>query len=64
MKLLEPGEMPVEMRRRHRRVLLQDVLTFQGSLRHDGADALGEMQDQAAEDGLYDPLDDPPPSTR
>lgn len=56
--------MPVEMRRRHRRVLLQDVLTFQGSLRHDRADALGEMQDQAAEDGLYDPLDDPPPSTR
>ena len=52
------------MRGRHRRVRLQDVLDFQDSLRRDRADALDEMQDQAAEDGLYDLLDGPPPSTR
>lgn len=64
VKLLESGEMPFEMRGRHRRVRLQDVLEFQDSLRQDRADALDEMQDQAAEDGLYDLLDSPPPSTR
>ncbi|GAP79474.1 MULTISPECIES: helix-turn-helix domain-containing protein [Brachybacterium] len=64
VKLLESGEMPFEMRGRHRRVRLQDVLTFQHSLRQDRADTLDEMQDQAAEDGLYDLLDGPPPSTR
>ena len=64
VKLLESGELAFEMRGRHRRVHLQDVLDFQNSLRRDRADALNEMQDQAVEDGLYDLLDGPPPSTR
>lgn len=64
VKLLESGELAFEMRGRHRRVRLQDVLDFQDSLRHNRADALDEMQDQAVEDGLYGLLDGPPPSTR
>lgn len=64
VKLLEAGELPFEMRGRHRRVRLQDVLDFQHSLRKERADALDEMQGQAAADGLYDLLDGPPPATR
>lgn len=64
VKLLESGELTFEMRGRHRRVRLQDVLDFQDSLRQERADTLDEMQEQATQDGLYDLLDGPLPSTR
>lgn len=64
VKLLERGELPFEMRGRHRRVRLEDVLTFQDSLRRDRSEALDTLQHQSQEDGLYDLLDRPPTSTR
>jgi|SRR5699024_146864 len=64
VKLLENGELSFEMRGRHRRVRLQEVLDFQDSLRTERADALDDMQVSATEDGLYDLLDGPPTTTR
>lgn len=64
VKLLKDGELAYEMRGRHRRVRLDDVLAFQNGLRKDRADALDTMQEQAQDDGLYDLLDGPAPSTR
>lgn len=64
VKLLEEGELAFELRGRHRRVHLDDVLAFQHSLRRDRADALDTMQQQSQEHGLYDLLDGPSPSTR
>ncbi|MGP9683539.1 MULTISPECIES: helix-turn-helix domain-containing protein [unclassified Brachybacterium] len=64
VKLLEQGELPFEMRGRHRRVRLEDVIEFQESLRQDRADTLDTMQHDGQADGLYDLLDGPTPSTR
>lgn len=64
VKLLEQGELAFEMRGRHRRVRLDDVLAFQDSLRSDRADALDRMQQQSQDEGLYELLDGPPRPTR
>lgn len=64
VKLLEHGELAYELRGRHRRVRLDDVLTFQGSLRRGRVETLDSMQQQSQEDGLYELLDGPPPATR
>lgn len=64
VKLLQDGELDYEMRGRHRRVRLSEVLAFQESLRSDRTDALDTMQEQSQTDGLYNLLDGPPPPTR
>jgi excisionase family DNA binding protein len=64
IKRLEAGELPYEMRGRHRRIRLDDLLTYQDRLRVQRAEALDAMQQHAEEDGLYDLLDGLPPATR
>ena len=64
IKRLEAGDLSFEMRGRHRRVRLNDLLAYQEALRVRRAEVLDEMQRQSQEDGLYDLLDGPPPVTR
>ena len=64
IKRLEAGDLSFEMRGRHRRVRLDDLLAYQEALRVRRAEVLDEMQRQSQEDGLYDLLDGPPPVTR
>lgn len=64
VKILEAGEIPFEMRGRHRRVRLDDVLDYQRRTRAHRSEVLHEMQRQAEDDGLYDLLDRVPPATR
>lgn len=64
VKLLEEGELAFEMRGRHRRVRLDDVLAFQDALRRDRSETLDTMQEHGQDDDLYDLLDGPAPSTR
>lgn len=43
VKLLEMGEMPYELRGRHRRVMLRDVIDYQNRFRIDRQNALDEL---------------------
>lgn len=51
-----------EMRGRHRRIRLDDLLAYQVKLHEQRAEALDEMTRSAQEEGLYDILDVPPAS--
>jgi len=64
VRLLSDGEVPYEMRGRHRRVLLTDLLDYQQHARIDRAAALDDMAEQGQEAGLYDATAGPPPRTR
>ncbi|YAL83649.1 helix-turn-helix domain-containing protein [Dermacoccaceae bacterium W4C1] len=64
VKRLEAAELPFEMRGRHRRIRLDDLLAYQASLRDRRAGALADMQARSQDDGLYDLLDGVPPATR
>ncbi|MGO2933821.1 helix-turn-helix domain-containing protein [Brachybacterium paraconglomeratum] len=63
VKLLERGDLPFEMRGAHRRVRLDDLLTYEQSLRHARSGELHRMQEVSQEAGLYD-LDGEPPVRR
>ncbi|WP_305787763.1 helix-turn-helix domain-containing protein [Symbioplanes lichenis] len=54
VRLLTDGEIPHNLRGRHRRVLLRDVLDYQDRIRDDRRRALDQMTVEAEEDGLYD----------
>ena len=54
VRLIEAAEIPFEMRGRHRRVMLADVVDYQQRLRARRRAALNEMARAAAEDGLYE----------
>lgn len=58
--LLGDGTIPHEMRGRHRRVRLDDVLTHQDALRGERANSLASMQVDAQVEGLYELLDGRP----
>ena len=62
IKILERGDVPYEMRGRHRRIRLDDLLAYQVKLHEQRAEALDEMTRSAQEEGLYDILDVPPAS--
>jgi len=64
IKVLDRGELAHEMRGRHRRIRLDDLLSYQEQLRARRAAALDELQLTSQQDGLYDLLDGPPPATR
>lgn len=64
IKLLESGELPFELRGRHRRIRLEDVLEYQSTLRRGRAEALNSMQEEGQHDGMYEHLDVPPVRTR
>ena len=62
VRLLEEGEIPFMKARRHRRVMLADVLEFQERQRHRADQALSDIVADAQEFGDYDDVDLPDPS--
>lgn len=54
VRLLEDGEIPFELRGRHRRVMLADVVDYQQRAKANRRAALDELTRTAAEDGSYD----------
>lgn len=64
IKRLEAGDLEFEMRGRHRRIRLDNLLAYQERLRVQRSEALTRLQFESQEDGLYDLLDGPPPATR
>jgi excisionase family DNA binding protein len=54
VRLLEDGEISFELRGRHRRVMLADVVDYQQRVKTKRRTALDEMTRTAAEDGSYD----------
>lgn len=57
VRLLEDGEIPFELRGRHRRVMLADVIAYQERARAKRRATLDEMTRTAAEDGTADTVD-------
>ncbi len=57
VRLLEAGEIPFELRGRHRRVMLADVVAYQQRARAQRRATLDEMTRAAAEDGIDDTAD-------
>jgi len=64
VRLLTVGLIPYEMRGRHRRVLLTDLLDYRHRARSDRADTLDEMADQGQRAGIHDATAGPPVRTR
>ncbi|HEY3605946.1 MAG TPA: helix-turn-helix domain-containing protein [Pseudonocardiaceae bacterium] len=54
VRLLEDREIPFELRGRHRRVMLADIVDYQQRVRTKRRAALDDMTRTAAEDGSYD----------
>ncbi len=54
VKLLEGGTIPFEKPNRHRRVRLQDLVSFQERRRQERRVAMNELTEEASELGLYD----------
>ncbi len=64
VRLLEGGEIPFEVRGRHRRIRLADLLAYQEQMRHRRREALAEMVRVGEETGQYQATAGPPPRTR
>lgn len=64
IKSLERGDIPFEMRGRHRRVRLVDLLDYQEREAALRRIALQQMVHDAEDAGLYELIDGPPPTTR
>jgi excisionase family DNA binding protein len=54
VKLLEDGKVPFEKPGRHRRIRLDDLLTYRDQRRQERREALDELVRQTEELGLYD----------
>jgi len=63
VRLLTDGRIPYEMRGRHRRVRLTDVLDYQHHARTERAETLDEMAERGQRDSPYDAAAGPPPRT-
>lgn len=64
VRLLNKGEIPHQMRGRHRRVTLADLVAYQQRTRHERKQVLDEMTRSAEEAGMYEATAGPPPRTR
>jgi excisionase family DNA binding protein len=64
VRLLEEGGIPFEQRGRHRRVMLADLLAYQGSMRRERREALDRMAQEGQAAGLYEATSGPPVRTR
>ena len=64
VRLLEGGEIPFEVRGRHRRIRLADLLAYQEQARRQRGEALEEMVRVGEETGQYGATAGPPPRTR
>jgi excisionase family DNA binding protein len=58
VRLLEDGEIPFELRGRHRRVMLADIVDYQKRARVHRRATLDDMTRSAVEDGSYDTADE------
>jgi excisionase family DNA binding protein len=59
VRLLEDGEIPFEMRGRHRRVRLADLVEYQNRTRQAREQALAEMAERGEQDDIYSATVDP-----
>jgi excisionase family DNA binding protein len=64
VRLLEGREIPFEVRGRHRRIRLADLLAYQEQMRQRRREALEEMVRVGEETGQYGATAGPPPRTR
>lgn len=64
VRLLEDGEIPYELRGRHRRVLLADLLAYEERMRRQRREALDSMAREGQKTGVYETTAGPPPRTR
>ncbi len=64
VRLLEEGGIPYEQRGRHRRVMLADLLAYQGSMHRQRREALDRMAQEGQAAGLYEATAGPPVRTR
>ncbi len=62
VRLLERGEIPMSKPGRHRYVQLQDLVTYQDAMQSRRREILDTMATEAAEAGLYEATDGPPPA--
>lgn len=60
VRLVEDGEIPFEMRGRHRRVQLADLLDYQHTMRRHRREALNRMAREGQEAGIYEATATPP----
>jgi len=64
VRLLADGEIPFEQRGRHRRIMLADLLAYQGSMRQGRRETLDRMAQEGEEAGFYEATAGVPPRTR
>lgn len=64
VRLLKDGEIAHQMRGRHRRVRLYDIVEYQVRARRERKRVLDEMVQDAEDAGLYEATDGPVPRTR
>jgi excisionase family DNA binding protein len=64
VRLLTDGEIPYELRGRHRRILLSEVLAYRDRMRQERHDALDRMAREGQAAGLHEATSGPPPRTR
>ena len=64
VRLLERGEIPMSRPGRHRYVQLQDLVVYQEAMQSRRKEILDTMAREAAEAGLYETTDGPPPRMR
>ncbi len=64
VRLLERGEIPMSKPGRHRYVQLQDLVAYQDAMQSRRREILDTMAREAAEAGLYEATDGPPPALR
>ncbi len=64
VRLLEGGEIQFEVRGRHRRIRLADLLAYQEGMRRRRSEALERMVRASEESGQYEATTGPPPRTR
>jgi excisionase family DNA binding protein len=64
VRLLKDDEISYEQRGRHRRILLADLLSYQGRLRRERREALDRMAREGQAAGIYEATAGPPPPTR
>lgn len=64
VRLLERGEIPMSKPGRHRYVQLQDLVAYQEAMQSRRREILEAMAREAADAGLYEATDGPPPAMR
>jgi excisionase family DNA binding protein len=64
VRLLKDDKIPYELRGRHRRILLADLLAYQERMRRERRETLDRMTREGQAAGIYEATAGPPPRTR